>query len=55
MLYSNTNGVKENKYYNKPVKPLLFYSVSDPKTKTLFGPPKSFTFTLALHFRFKIP
>lgn len=40
MFNCNADGVEENEYNNKPVKPLGFNGVSDPETKSLLCSPE---------------
>lgn len=53
MLDGNTNGIEEHKNDDKPVEPLGFHCVPNPKSEPFFGQPETLATALVPHFRFE--
>lgn len=54
MFDCNGDRIEEHQYDDKPIKPLRFDGVPDPKSKSLFSQPKTFATALIRHFWIEI-
>lgn len=54
MFHSYGDSIEEHQYDHKPVEPLRFNGVPDPKAKPFLRQPKTFAASLVRHFWFKI-
>lgn len=50
----HSDRIEKHQNYNKPVEPLRFHCVTNPKSKSLFGQPKTFAAPLIRNFWFKV-